>query len=59
MIKCRRKQTTDPQKLKNCQRSFSRFLLVDAEAETISVGAEAIDELAASKSLVTTYYQES
>ena len=59
MIKCRRKQTTDPQNLKNCQRSFSRFLLVDAEAETISVGAESIDELAASKSLVTTYYQES
>ena len=31
MMKCRR-QGTDPQKLKNDQRSFSRFLLVEAEA---------------------------
>ena len=39
MIKCRRKQGKDPQKLKkNCQRSFFRFLLVEAEA----IGAEAI-----------------
>ena len=45
MRKCRRKQTTDPQKLKNCQRSFSRFLLAEAEAE-------AIDEIAACTSLV-------
>ena len=37
MIKCRRRQATDPQKLKNCQRSFSRFLLVEAEAEAIGV----------------------
>ena len=32
MIKCRRKQAKDPQKLKkNCQWSFFRFLLVEAE----------------------------
>ena len=42
MIKCRRRQATDPQKLKNCQRSFSCFLLVEAEAA---------DEIAASTSL--------
>ena len=46
MIKCRRRQATDPQKLKNCQRSFSRFLLVEAEAmeaemETEAIGVEA------------------
>ena len=49
MIKCRRRQAKDPQKLKkNCQRSFLRFLLVEAEAigveaEAIGVEAEAID----------------
>ena len=43
MIKCRRRQATDSQKLKNCQRSFSRFLLVEAEAEAIGVEAEAIE----------------
>ena len=32
MIKCRRRQATNPQKFKNCQRSFSRFLLVESEA---------------------------
>ena len=32
MIKCRSRQAADPQKLKNCQRSFSRFLLVETEA---------------------------
>ena len=42
MIKCRRRQATDPQKLKNCQRSFTCFLLVEAEAA---------DEIAASTSL--------
>ena len=46
MIKCRRKQATDPQKLKNCKQSFSRFLLVDAKA---------IDELAASTTLPETH----
>ena len=30
MIKCRRRQATDPQK--NCQQSFSRFLLLEAKA---------------------------
>ena len=45
MMKCRRKQAKDPQKLKkNCQWSFFRFLLVEAEAveaEAIGVEAEA------------------
>ena len=40
MMKCRRRQATNPQKLKNCQRSFSRFLLVKAEAEAIGMEAE-------------------
>ena len=32
MMKCGKRQGTDPQKLKkNCQRSFFRFLLVEAE----------------------------
>ena len=49
MIKCRRRQATDPQKLKNCQWSFSRFLLVEAEAidvevEAIGVEAEAVEK---------------
>ena len=41
MIKCRRRKATKPQKLKNCQRSFFRFLLVEAETEAIGVEAEA------------------
>ena len=47
MIKCMRTQATDSQQLKkNCQRSFFRFLLVEAEAveaeaEAIGVEAEA------------------
>ena len=42
MIKCRRKQAKDPQKLKkNCQWSFFCFFLVEAEAEAIGVEAEA------------------
>ena len=45
MIKCWRRQPIDPQKLKNCQRPFSRFLLVEAKAE-------AVDEIAAFTSLV-------
>ena len=40
MIKCKRRQATDPQKLKNCQRSFSCFLLVEAEA----VKAEVVEK---------------
>ena len=48
MIKYRRKQSTDPQKLKNWQRSISHFLLVEA------VKAEAIKQIAASTSLDTT-----
>ena len=43
MMKCRRRQATDSQKLKkNCQRSFSHFLLVEAEA--IGVEAEAFEK---------------
>ena len=43
MMKCRRRQATDPQKLKkNCQRSFFGFLLVEAEA--IDVEAEAFEK---------------
>ena len=41
MIKCRRRQATDLQKLKkNCQRSFSHILLVEA----IGVEAEAFEK---------------
>ena len=43
MMKSRGRQATHPQKLKNCQRLFLRFLLV-----------EAVDEIAASTSLTTT-----
>ena len=50
MITYRGRQATDPQKLKNCQQSFSRFLLVEAEA--IDVEAEVVDEITASTSLV-------
>ena len=64
MMKCRRRQATDPQKLKkfkvkkvvNGQRSFSRFSLVEAETvevEAIGVEAEAVDEIAASTSVVS------
>ena len=49
MMKCRRWQATDPKSKKNCHRSFSRFLLVEAEA----IGVEAVDEIAASTSLTT------
>ena len=42
MMKCTRRQATDPQKLKICQRSFSRFLSVAAEAVE-AVEAEALD----------------
>ena len=50
MITYRGSQATDPQKLKNGQQSFSRFLLVEAEA--IDVKAEVVDEITASTSLV-------
>ena len=53
MIKCRRRQATNPQKLKNSQRLFSRFLLMEAEAKAIGVEAEAIDELGVSTFLIT------
>ena len=41
MIKCRRRQATAPQKLKNCQRLSFVFLLVEAEAEAEAIGVEA------------------
>ena len=45
MMKCRKRQATKPQKLKkNCQRSFFRFLLVEANAEAIGVEAEAFEK---------------
>ena len=47
MMKCGKRQATDPQKLKkNCQQSFSYFLFVEA----IGIEAEAIDDIAASTS---------
>ena len=49
MIKRRIKQVTDSQKSQKCQRLFSHFLLVEAEA--IGVEAEAVAEIAASTSL--------
>ena len=48
MIKCRRRQATDPQKFKKIV--SCRFL----SAEEIGVEAEAVDEIAASTSLVDT-----
>ena len=49
MIKCRRRQATVPQKLKKIVNvCFLVFLLVEAEA----IGVEAIDEIAASTSLL-------
>ena len=45
MTKYKRRHLTDQQKLKNYQRSFSHFLLVEAKA--IGVEAEAVDEIAA------------
>ena len=44
MIKCRRRQATDPQKLKDFQRSFSRFLLVEAEAIGVETEAETVEK---------------
>ena len=44
MMKCRRRQATDPQKFKKCQRSFSRFLLVEAEAIGAKAEAEAVEK---------------
>ena len=44
MMKCRRRQAANSQKSKHCQRSFPRFLLVEAEpveAKTKAVGVEA------------------
>ena len=42
VIKCRRRQATHPQKLKNSQRSFSCVLLMKAEA--IGVEVEAVEK---------------
>ena len=42
MIKRKRRRVTDSQKLKNSQRLFSRFLLVEAEA--MDVETEAVEK---------------
>ena len=45
MIKCRRRQATDPQKLKKkLSTVVFGFLLVEAEAEAIGVEAEAFEK---------------
>ena len=47
MIKCKRRQTTDPQKLKKLSTVVFSFLLVEAEAveaEAIGVEAEAVEK---------------
>ena len=49
MMKCRRGRVQTHKSKKNCQLSFSRFLLVEAEA--IGVEVEAVDEIAAFTSL--------
>ena len=44
MIKCRRRQATDPQKFKkNCQRSFCCFLLVETEAVEAKAEATGVE----------------
>ena len=42
MMKCKRRQATDPQKLKKLSTVLFRFLLVEAEA--IGVEAEAFEK---------------
>ena len=54
MKKCRRRQTTDLQKLKNCQRSFSQFVSVEAEVIGMEAEAEAVDKIVACTSLFST-----
>ena len=45
MMKCSRKQASDPQNLKNCQRSFSRFLFEEAKTVEVEVlGVEAVEK---------------
>ena len=45
MTKCRRRQGTDPQKLKKIVNGrFFLFLLVEVEAETIGVEAEEVEK---------------
>ena len=44
MIKCRRKQATDPQKFKKLSMVVFSFLLVEAEAEAIGEEAEAVEK---------------
>ena len=45
MMRCRRRQGIDPQKLKKIVNGrFFCFLLVEAEAETIGVEAEAVEK---------------
>ena len=53
MIKCRRRQTTDPQKFKKLSTVVLSFLLVEAvKTEAIGVKAKTVDEIVASTSLV-------
>ena len=44
MIKCRRRQATDPQKLKKLSTVVFSFLLVEAEAIGVEVEAEAFEK---------------
>ena len=41
MIKCRKRQATDPQKFKKLSTVLFSFLLVEAEAEAEAIGVEA------------------
>ena len=43
-MKCWRKQAIDPQKLKNCQGSFFRFLFVEAEALGVEAEAKMVEK---------------
>ena len=52
MIKCRRRQATDPQKLKKLSTVVFSFFVSGSEAEAIGVEAEAVDEISASTSLL-------
>ena len=57
-MKCRKRQATDPQKVKTIvQLSFFLVFLWNAivEAEAIGVEAEAVEEIAASTSLIVAY----
>ena len=44
MMKCRRRQATDPQKVKRLSTVVLSFLLVKAKTEAIGVEAEAVEK---------------